>query len=435
MPIADIIKWDASDESYAWKFPSQELSTWSQLIVAESQEAVLVKEGRMFGPFKAGRYTLSTKNIPILSKFIGIPYGNKSPFTAEVWFINKSIPLDIKWGTSTPIQLQDPKYGIMLPVRAFGQYGVQIDNAEKFLIKLVGTKIGFHRDKLRSYFKGLMLTKVKDAISKCLVDKKISLLEASAHLDELSEALKEKIQSELQTFGVKLINFYVNSINSPKNDPAVKQLKAALAKKAEMNIIGYDYTQERSFDTLEGAAKNLGSGNTMNMGMGMGMGMGIPLGNSFAGMMNNLSLNSSRITCKKCNTVNNQNAAFCSGCGGKLQIEKEAVKNSKKIVCDKCGTEVNKGLKFCPQCGDPFNCCPECGTDNLKGSPNCYQCGKPMPVKCKKCNIQVPAGSIFCSQCGAKILNKCKKCDTMLTPNLKFCPQCGEPTQRGDSNE
>ena len=96
MALVDIVKLDASDNQYAWKFPSKELATWTQLIVSESQEAVLMHGGQMEGPFAAGRHTLSTENIPIISGLMKLPFGGKSPFTAEVWFVNKSIPLNVK---------------------------------------------------------------------------------------------------------------------------------------------------------------------------------------------------------------------------------------------------------------------------------------------------------------------------------------------------
>ena len=139
MAIIDVVKWEAGDDVYTWRYPSQELGTWTQLIIAESQEAVLVKEGRMLGLFRAGRHTLDVNNFPFIRDFVEIPTGGRTLFTAEVWFVNKAIPLDVKWGTGDPIQLHDPVYGIMFPVRAFGQYGVQGEDSKKFLQKLVGT--------------------------------------------------------------------------------------------------------------------------------------------------------------------------------------------------------------------------------------------------------------------------------------------------------
>lgn len=274
MAVVEVVKYNGTPDVFAWKYPSEELGTWTQLIVNESQEAVLFKGGKALDVFGSGRHTLETANIPFLSKVINLPFGGRSPFTAEVWYINKVHSLDIKWGTATPIQLQDPKYGIFAPVRSFGQFGIKIEDSKKFLVKLVGTLATFDKQSLLKYFRGLYVTKVKDTISSYLVHKQISLLEINAYLDELSTYMKERIEPTMNDYGISLVNFFVNDINIPEDDSAVKKLKDALAKRAEMNIVGYSYQQERSFDTLEGAATNPGSASSGLMGAGMGLGMG-----------------------------------------------------------------------------------------------------------------------------------------------------------------
>lgn len=412
MAVIDIVKWDANEYLYAWKFPSEELSTWTQLIVAETQEAVLMKEGQAFGPFKAGRYTLDTRNLPYLTTFLKIPMGGKTPFTAEIWFVNRMMTLDVKWGTTDPIQLQDPKYNIMLPIRAFGQCGIQIDDSLKFLLKLVGTMPDFDRSQLTSYFRGVVLTRSKDLIARKIIKEGISILEISAHLSEISSALQDRLKEELNDFGVNLINFFVNSINTPEDDPAVTKLKGALARKAEMSILGFNYQQERSFDTLETAAGNPGAGQAGVMGAGMGLGMGLGIGGSMGGSMGQMAQNLQLgwIVCPTCGLSNQPMAKFCCSCGATLAKQERLQKSQGVIlVCDKCGTECSEGTKFCPKCGEP------------------------LPRKCEKCNAEVPVGAKFCSNCGKQLLCNCAKCDTVIPYGAKFCPECGSPltTQEG----
>lgn len=434
MAIIDLVKWDAPDNLYAWKFPSQELATWTQLIVSESQEAVLLSGGQMDGPYGPGRHTLSTENIPIISGLFGLPFGGKSPFTAEVWFVNKAMPLDVKWGTTDPIQLQDPKYQIMLPVRAFGQFGIQVDNSKKFLIKLVGTMPVFDREKLVSYFRGLILTRTKDLIAKALTENKISILEVSAHLNSLSEIAEKQLSKELEEFGLKLINFFINSINTPEDDPAVQKLKATLAKKAEMDILGFTYQQERTFDTLETAAGNEGTaGGVMGagLGMGMGMGIGVPMGNLMGGLAQSPALQTqslgAQVVCKKCGANNDADSRFCSKCGGAVIAASEPAIASTQITCDKCGHAAPAGARFCANCGDVFNCCSKCGTDNPEGTTHCVSCKSPMPIKCAKCGVVSSPGARFCPGCGAGLLKACFSCNTDLpTPHARFCPSCGK---------
>ncbi|MBT8610170.1 SPFH domain-containing protein [Polynucleobacter paneuropaeus] len=276
MAVIDLVKWDGSPNLLAWKFPSEELSTWTQLVVNESQEGFLVRGGVYDGPFGGGRHTLTTENIPLIRNLIGIPFGGKSPFSAEVWFVNKVTNLDIRWGTPDPIQLKDPKYDIMIPVRAFGQYGIAISDSKKFLMKIVGTLPGFDVNTLSDYFKGVFTTKIKTEIANSIIKVGVSVLEIATHLEELSAMLKASLSKEMDEYGIRLVQFNIHSINMPEDDPAVMSLKTALAKKTEMGILGFNYQQERSFDVLQTAAGNEGNaGGVMGAGLGMGMGVGL----------------------------------------------------------------------------------------------------------------------------------------------------------------
>ena len=143
MAIVSVVKYDGNPDVFAWKYPDSELGTWTQLIVNESQQAILFKGGQALDVFEAGRHTLSTNNIPFLETIINLPFGGQSPFSAEVWFVSKQFNLDVKWGTPSPIQIQDPVFGVFVPVRSHGVFGIQIDDAKRFLVKLVGTLPSF----------------------------------------------------------------------------------------------------------------------------------------------------------------------------------------------------------------------------------------------------------------------------------------------------
>ena len=428
MALVEVIKYDGTPDVFAWKYPNDELGTWTQLIVAETQEALLFKGGQALDLFGPGRHTLETANIPLLNKIINLPFGGRSPFSAEVWFVNKVASLDVKWGTSTPIQLQDPKYKIVVPVRSYGQFGVQIVDARKFLVKLIGTLPTFDKDALVRYFRGLYLTKVKDAISSYLVNKNVSILEINAYLDELSNFLQEKLAPILEEYGIRLLNFYVNDISVPDDDPAVVQLKAALAKRAEMDIVGYNYTQERTFDTLEGAATNPGSMQSGLLGAGLGLGMGAGIGGVVGNQFTNLSqaMNPMEGTkaCPKCNAPIPQNGRFCSVCGYDTQQANPSENHT--ITCSNCGYQYGDTVKFCPQCGEPYRPCPYCKADLPQEATVCPQCGKTLPTPCPHCGAPIEDGNAkFCPQCGKSLSRTCPKCNTPIQEGTKFCPQCG----------
>lgn len=430
MAIVEVIKYNRGPDVFAWKYPSEELGTWTQLIVNESQEVVLFKGGKALDVFKSGRHTLDTANIPLLNKIINLPFGGRSPFTAEVWFVNKVYSLDIKWGTASPIQLQDPKYQVFVPLRAFGQFGVKIENSKQFLVKLVGTLPIFDKENMVKYFRGLYLTKVKDAISTYLIHKQISIMEINAYIDELSTYLQERMAPVLEEYGISLVNFYVNDISVPEDDPAVKQLKSALAKKAEMNIIGYNYQQERSFNTLEGAAKNPGTSSQL-MGAGMGLGMGVTMGGAvggqFGGIAQHLNTTAPETkVCPNCNSVMEKTKRFCSDCGFDTQKKTKGKDTKDTIICNNCGTEFKNTMKFCPECGDRYNPCPKCGADLDDGVTTCPKCKYELPTPCPKCGANLPnKNARFCPECGVSLIKTCPGCEAPISGNPKFCPDCG----------
>ncbi|MCM1233170.1 MAG: SPFH domain-containing protein [Ruminococcus flavefaciens] len=435
MAIVEVVKYNGPSDVFAWKYPSEELGTWTQLIVNESQEAILFKGGKALDVFPSGRHTLETANIPILNKIVNLPFGGRSPFTAEVWYVNQLFKLDIKWGTASPIQIQDPKYGVFVPIRANGMFGIQVEDAKKFLVKLVGTAPGFDEQSIIRYFRGLYVTKVKDAVASYVVKKAISILEINAYIDELSVHMKSRIEPEMADYGIKLASFYVNEISMPEDDPAVKKLKSALAKKAEMNIIGYSYQQERSFNTMDAAVQNDSLGAAPFMGAGMGIGMGVGVGGAMAGSMSELagqisvSNTTAHIECPHCHANVPEGQRFCGSCGYDMQkpvAGASAAKEGKKEAkCSNCGTVINHA-RFCPECGRKINPCPECGSDLPEGSVSCPVCGYKLPKKCPKCGSVLPNGTKFCPECGEAIAKCCPKCGRVNDSGSKFCSGCGE---------
>jgi len=389
MPIIDVIKYDGSPVVLAWKHPNSELGTWTQLIVNESQEAILFRGGQALDVFHSGRHVLDTKNIPLIRNLINIPFGGHSPFTAEVWYVNKVHTLDIKWGTPTPIQIQDSKYGILIPVRAYGQFGIKITESKKFLVKLVGTQSLFDTETIINKFKGLFVSQVKDILSSYLISKKIGVLEINAYINDLSTYIKERIEPELDEYGISLVNFYIKGISIPDDDPSVIELKEALSKRAKMNIIGFDYTQERSFDTLEGAVSNIGNnsgnsgGSVMSdlLGATVGVGMGAAIGSNVATQFGGIA--------KELNTQPQMNNT-------PLQT----------IKCQKCQSTVDAGKRFCSDCGEEVLL--------------------PGEVTCENCNAKNEKGKNFCGDCGSSLIKECPKCNAIAEMNKKFCADCGE---------
>ena len=289
MAIIDVVKYESTSDEFVWKHPVQDLKLGTQLVVNVSQKAFFVKGGQICDEFDSGTSTLKSGNIPLLNKLINLPFGDESPFQAEVWYVNLLSFLDNKWGTAAPIQLEDPKYKVIVPVRAFGQFGISIGDPRKFLESLVGNMSDFSVDKVMDYFKGVLVSSVTSAISKKIVLDGISVLEIQAMLNDVSGFCKKEIEQEFLKYGIQIENFFVMSINFPEDDPSVVKLKEAKDLAAKVNIAGKDvYQMDRSFDVMDKAAENEGTmGGTMGAGMGMGVGFG--MGNVMGNMASNMN--------------------------------------------------------------------------------------------------------------------------------------------------
>lgn len=208
---------------------------------------------------------------------------------------------------------------------------------------------------------------------------------------EISKHIQGRLSSSFLDSGIELNNFYIDSINIPDDDPATQRLKEALAKKAEMDIIGFTYQQERSFDAMEEAAGNPGNigAGMMNAGLGLGMGFGLagPAAEIATRMTRSMSLDGSTgsqpappaasKSCSDCGTLNPADARFCTGCGRSLQSPPAA----ENEVCHSCGKAVIPGARFCPHCGEG------------------------LILKCAGCGHELKPGQKFCPECGTRAAN------------------------------
>lgn len=384
MALIDRIKFDglATRNWLVYKYPGEEFVLGTQLIVGEGQVAVFFKGGQACDLFTAGTHTLSTANLPIIKNIVNIPFGGQTPFTAEIYFVNKTTKLDMNWGTVDPIQVIDPKYKTKLRIRGFGQFGIRIIDFRLFLTELIGAMgssevISF--EKIMKFFKGLLMTKVKTIIADAIINKGISALEITAKLEEISNFGMEKVTSEFQRFGLQVVNFFVESINFPDED--FETINKILTERAAFDIIGDNrYVSKRSFDVLETMAGNEGTLGTL-AGAGVGLGAGIGMGSALTGVapvlhptaaaeQSNLKTQTQSLICNMCKNDNPVGSVFCLECGNKLILN---------VTCSGCGKEISQQQKFCNYCGIPVitkKICTECGTEVSIDSKFCGKCGK-----------------------------------------------------------
>lgn len=383
MDISQIIKYEGDNSIFIWKHPIEDFNTTSQLIVHESQEAVLYLNGKALDVFGVGRHTLETQNIPILKNLINIPTNGNTAFHCEVYFINKTEHMSIKWGTDSKVQYLDSIYKFPISIGANGEMTLKVLDSKKVLVNLVGTETKLDKDSLVSYFRAFLMLRVKSYIAQVMVDEKINIFEVDSKLELFSKKIKEKLDKDFNSYGFDLSQFFVTTIVKPDGEENYEKFKSlyfrqyADVAEAELNkkvgiieqeklkeqmIIeaegiaakrqkeGYTYQQERGFDVAEGAAKNEGSaGNFAGMGIGLGMmaGVGGTVGGAVTGAIKDvLNPNESQyVFCDKCGTKLNSDSVFCDKCGAKIGRE-----GAEK--CKKCGYVFDRPGTFCPKCGE-----------------------------------------------------------------------------------
>ena len=191
MAIIDVIKYEGGNNVLVWKHPREDFNTSAQLIVHESQEAILFKDGQMIGPYTAGKHTIETENIPGIRRLVGLVTGGVSPNHYEVYFVNKAYSMDIPWGTRTPWTIQDQSLQIPFEMQAHGSFAVKVIDSNQILLKLVGTTTSFSQRALQDYFYGIMISKIKDCVSNIIFSEELSHTEISSHLSDISNKVKQ----------------------------------------------------------------------------------------------------------------------------------------------------------------------------------------------------------------------------------------------------
>ena len=230
--LSSIIKYEGDNNTFIWKHPIEDFNYGSQLIVHESQEAVFFKDGQALDLFGPGRYTLETQQLPLLEKVYKLPTDTEGTFHSEVYFINKTVQMGMKWGTPEKVRFIDPLTGTPLQLGASGEMNVQVSNSRKLLVKLVGTTKGIAWEEgaglaksLQQSFRPLITSAVKTNLSSVIKNEAIDLLEIDEKLDVISASLRNAILPGFEEYGLTVPQFYVTNVVLPEDDPNFKRIR------------------------------------------------------------------------------------------------------------------------------------------------------------------------------------------------------------------
>jgi membrane protease subunit (stomatin/prohibitin family) len=176
--IFDVIEYpNEMAEELVRRIPEQgygDFHVGSQVIVREGQTAVFYRDGNALDTFSAGRHTISTANIPLLTNFIGRAFNDRTPFTAEVYFVSRREFTNRKWGTPQPIIVRNPGMGLGVALmQGFGTYSYQISDPQMFVTKIVGAQGAYRTAEIEERLRTVLLSKLQDLLGETAAGKSV----------------------------------------------------------------------------------------------------------------------------------------------------------------------------------------------------------------------------------------------------------------------
>ena len=272
----EVIEWkDDSGREMVWRFAAGgELKLGAQLVVSENQWAIFFRDGKALDTFGPGRHTLTTGNIPLLGRLIGLPFGGTSPFRADVYYVARKVFTGLKWGTQEPLVFRDSELA-MVRLRAFGTFAIRIADPQMFVNQIVGSQGRTTSDGIETFLRSAIVMRLSDVLGETVK----TLFDLPKYYDELGEALKGRVAGDLQKYGVDLTDFFIGGIVPPEEVQKVIDERTGMAAVGDQNA----YLKFKAAQALGDAAKNPSGAGAATTGVGLGAGVG--LGMSMAQMM------------------------------------------------------------------------------------------------------------------------------------------------------
>lgn len=349
--FAEVIKFEGYNDYLVWKHPVEDFNTNAQLIVHESQEAMVYKSGEAMKLYKSGRYTLETDNIPIINSALKLLNGGVSPNHCEVFFINTAYNLDVDWGTSNRTLVQDPDFQVPLLFGANGKITLKVIDSHRLMLNIASLKPNLSRSNIvDEYFAGLLTMKVASYISSLMIENKIGFQTISIYFSEIARCIREYVSSKYLEHGIEIVDLFIEGINIVNDDtyfPAYRdKVVNAYGDRATYNLFGTNRDKERAYDILQIQAGNTGTSGAI-AGAGIGLGIGVSTGQIMGNMMDK-ALGS--ITNVLNNPINEKSHQKENSFGTVTPKKNITVRND-SLLCPKCRKSINNDFISCPYCG------------------------------------------------------------------------------------
>lgn len=267
--IFDVIEYPSEmRDEIVHRFPETGIGDFrigSQVIVRESQAAVFFRDGQALDVFRAGRHTITTANIPLLVNLLGKLFNDRTPFTAEVFFVSMKEFANEKWGTPQPIIVRNPGMGLGVALlQGFGTYSFQVKDPQQFVTQVVGAQGAYRTTDIEERLKTILLSKLQDVLGETTAAS--SVVDLIGLTEEVGAAVRAKAQDDFEALGMQLKTFYIGNLK-PSSKSAQELRDMGMLDMAT-------YTQLQAADAMRDAAQNPSGGAGLTAGIGAGMGIG-----------------------------------------------------------------------------------------------------------------------------------------------------------------
>ncbi|MBP8997222.1 MAG: SPFH domain-containing protein [Anaerolineaceae bacterium] len=277
--IFDVVEYPSEmTDEIVHRFPETgvaDLRVGSQVIVREAQRVVFMRDGQALDVFGPGRHTILTANIPKLIDLVGKAFNDRTPFTAEVYYVSMREFVDRKWGTPQPILVRNAGVGLGIALlQGFGTYSFQVADAQQFVTQVVGAQGTFRMADIENRLRTMLLSKIQDLLGE--TGSRQNVLEMIGNTEELGVGVRVKAQEDFAALGLVLKTFYIGSLKP--SDKSAEELRA-------MGMLDTaTYAQLQAADAMREAARNEGGGAGLTAGIGAGLGIGNVLSQSLQGI-------------------------------------------------------------------------------------------------------------------------------------------------------